>query len=193
MNLKIFLDMDEVLADFVGSACRLWGVTESQLLTHWEPGRWDMTLPLSKMLGRKRQMPCEEFFSVISSRGQTWWEALPALPWALALIELIDEYDYEWKVVSTPSPCQHCVPGKQAWLRQRLGSHFNRYTFTADKPALAKKGIILIDDRQDTVEKFIAAGGLGIVFPRHHNCNYQYKSDPVSYVKQQLRELSHAS
>jgi len=72
------------------------------------------------------------------------------------------------------------------------GKGCDRLTLTNHKTLLARSDAVLIDDQQATVCKFIAAGGLGVVFPSRHNDLYAMADDPVPYVVAQLKEHVHA-
>ena len=96
--MKIFLDVDEVLADFVGGACAVWGTTEAEVLPYWEPGVWNMIPPLSRALGLPVTLTEEEFWAAIVERGDRFWLNLRPLPWAGRVIDLVQSGYY-----TTPS------------------------------------------------------------------------------------------
>ena len=50
--MRILLDLDCVLADFVGGVARLWGLTAADLLRHWPAGEYGMNGPLAAALER---------------------------------------------------------------------------------------------------------------------------------------------
>lgn len=71
-------------------------------------------------------------------------------------------------------------------MRRYFGRDFDKFHITSHKGDLAKKGVILIDDREDNVTRFALAGGVGIVFPSVGSQLHEESHDPLKYVKEQL-------
>lgn len=185
----LLLDMDDVLADFVGAACAAHGVTTDQALAHWELGRWDVIPPVSRALGLPAPMTVEEFWATLDAQAGFWANLKPT-PWALELLLWAAEEFDDWFVVTAPSRHRDCIPDKLAWLAARLGvGYTDRVIPTRHKHLLARPGTILVDDRPDTVEAFGRAGGHGVLFPKYHNANHTHREDPVRYVKNLVKEL----
>lgn len=192
--MKIFLDMDEVLADFVGGACRAWGITREVVEQYWPAGAWDIIPPLTVALSKQRcpgtsgfppSMGHDEFWEHING-SEDYWLDLEALPWARVVTNLMYWVTDDWYIVSAPSRCPYSYSGKVKWLQRFFSPAFNRFVLTSHKHLLAGPNTLLIDDRDSNVEEFVAAGGAGIVFPRHHNSQHLFKSDPVKYLKNAL-------
>lgn len=178
--MRILLDLDEVLADFVGGALAVHGWTRERLETVWAPGTWSIVEPMGLSL--------EEFWAPINAAGESFWVGLTPLRWAHDLLRLITEITDDWFIVSSPSQCVGAYSGKARWVQQFLGDGFDRLVITNHKHLLAKPGVILIDDREESVRKFIAVGGDGLTFPSRHNYLYQYANDPVSYLSHLFKE-----
>jgi hypothetical protein len=53
VSLLIYLDLDEVLADFLGGVCRAFETSRADVEAHWQPGVWGIEAPLSKATNRK--------------------------------------------------------------------------------------------------------------------------------------------
>lgn len=70
---RIILDMDEVITDFVGAACRAWGTRTEEVLKNWEPGKWDMTEPVGKTI-RGTPLAEKEFWDKINNNSEFWSE-----------------------------------------------------------------------------------------------------------------------
>jgi 5'(3')-deoxyribonucleotidase len=182
MTIKtVILDLDEVLADFVGAACFTHGTSVEKLWDVWEPGEWDMSKPLG--------ISSNEFWREIRLEGSDFWENLSPTPWMEELIHLVDSSFPEWHIVTAPDNTPECHLGKVRWIKEYLGKSFNNFSITPHKHLFAQPGVVIIDDRQSTVEKFISYGGQGILFPAHHNANYQLKSDPMDHIRNQLNQL----
>lgn len=188
----IYLDMDEVLTDFVGGASAIWGLTPQEVQNTWSIGVWDMVPPLHEALvraGRRRMIPQlsdREFWAPIN-RDEGFWTGLKETPWFNEILDLVNATTDDWEVVTTPSRCPTSYSGKIKWLQYRLGVGFDLITQTRRKDRLAGPGRVLIDDKGSTVSKFIEAGGEGIIFPCYHNSLHERRHDPVDYVKEQLK------
>lgn len=187
-SLRIFLDMDEVITDFVGAACKIWGTTREAVEKLWVPGRWDMVPFLSKACGMTKTMPDDEFWQVINEREE-FWAGLEMLPWAEAVLDMVGELTEDWYIVTAPSMCPTSYAGKVRWIKSRMGPRFNRFILTRHKHVLAGPGTVLIDDRDRNVNEFSEAGGRGVLFPRINNSQHAWASDPVAYLKEQLTRL----
>ena len=91
------------------------------------------------------------------------------MPWAADLIKAVKKYNYE--LLTSPSAKKQSYLGKILWVRNHsdiLGGkpriNFKRAKEKHEvKPELAKTDI-LIDDREDTIGRWNAAGGTGIVY-----------------------------
>lgn len=172
--MRILLDMDEVLADFVGGVFRHWSVPAEKVMKHWKPGVFDVVEPLGKAIGVD-PLSEAEFWRHTDKEG--FWAGLPVLPWAHDLIDLVKDVTDDWYVVTSPSRGLTCVPEKQKWLNEFFwgwamkGDWFDRMIPTSHKHLLVSKTVptLLIDDRDHNIDMFRAAGGEGILFPRHHN------------------------
>lgn len=193
-NVRILLDLDEVLADFIGPAAELWGLTRSELLQHWEPGVWDMVPPMRKALERMRENgskvdpPTNEMFWKVLD-NEDLWSYLPRLPWFSSLLSVVDKITPDWHIITSPIQATSCYVGKVKWIKRHFGSSFDRFAITPHKEVFANPRAILIDDRDETVVKFERHGGKGIIFPTYHNSQHLRRHDPVEYVSRQLEQM----
>lgn len=185
--MRILLDLDEVLADFVGGAARAWGLKTEQLLQHWRPGRWDIIPPMSAALGIS--LTETQFWQPMNGRTE-FWAGLEVLPWAEEVVRLVEHWADEWFVVSSPTSCPSSYVGKVQWLKRYFGTGFDNYVITNQKPLFAMEGVLLVDDRESTVRDFVREGmrrglntGGAILFPRHHNRNHRASDDPVKHLR----------
>ena len=192
---RILVDLDEVLADFIGGACREYGVSRYDVEGYWEPGRWDMVPPLAKALrskGRPGPTTDNEFFARIDGREE-FWATLQPMPWMPDLWELLKAFSSDVHVVTSPTHCESSYHGKVKWLKKHFGRGFSNFAITPHKEIFAMPGVVLVDDRESNVTRFVGSeasgrltGAKGIVFPTYHNSNYRHRHDPVPYVKAQL-------
>ena len=147
---KVYLDMDGVLADFDQRFRDLSGM---------EPKEFE------NKYGKKA------FWNLIDEEHKIkFWVGIPTMPGAADLVDAVKDYNYE--LLTSPSAKKQSYLGKILWVRNHTGDVFPskpRINFKKAKekhlvkPQLAKTDI-LIDDREDTIGRWNAAGGTGIVY-----------------------------
>lgn len=168
-NKLIYLDMDGVCANFVRGVGILYKRPALDLEYR----------TLSKRLGYEE--PPWNFFPMITKDEATAWKRIAEEGWEFwRNLEETDEYTellemlrgYEIVFVSHPTRSADSIKGKLLWLQDRFTDVFSNYFLGGwNKASLAGSGGILIDDNQDNVDKYIAAGGMAILFPRPWNRN----------------------
>lgn len=198
---RILIDMDEVLCDFTGGACRLWGITREQLDAQRQPGDWCIVSALSKAiheidprwasvpLDTRPQLSLQHFWTAIQEKGEAFWTELDELHWMAAVIAAVEDATDDWHIVSTPSHCPSSYSGKAKWLKKVFGSEFDRFALTPYKEIFAGPNVYLIDDREYNCEKFNIAGGHAILFPSYGNSLHAFSDNPVEYVQAQLDRI----
>lgn len=188
-EIRIILDLDDVLVDFVGGVCKLLGITKQDLEKHWTPGNWDIVPSLSKAIGMLDTFKEKQFWEAINDGGEQFWLELEELPWMNDLDQLVIDSTDDWHIVSSPSysPCSYA--GKVKWLKNWYGNQFDRFAITPHKEIFACENVILIDDRQENISKFRKAGGEGILFPTRGNNLYSFSDNPLKYVTPILKGM----
>lgn len=189
--MLVCFDMDEVLTDFIGAAAKLHEITREELEEVRVPGEWSIEKPIG-IIKNDPQFDTNDFWNPIHEAGEDFWYYLNKLPWfsdVKKLMELCTK-NGDFRIVTSPSkhPCSYS--GKVRWLKNQFGFGFDKFHITPHKEDLADPHTILIDDRQDNINRFREAGGQGILFPGPGNSLYEYANNPVPYVRQQLKELS---
>lgn len=163
----VYIDMDDVLADFVGAVCRLHNRDRMETEeARKESGIWD--------LGRIWGMSAAEVWAPIKEQGEEFWVGLDVLPWATPFLTWLREFVVDTPgckmyVLSSPGRDLHNYTGKLRWLRERLYFDYSQCLLTSHKHLLAKPGAILIDDKWENVRNFQNNGGFGF----HFNTYYQ--------------------
>lgn len=186
MGIRILLDMDEVLADFVGGACREWGVLKEHLYAVEWP-TFSIEGALSKLLSRKLTM--EQFWEPINGNPM-FWHQLEPLPWAFRLVEHVRSLTDDWYVVTSPSQCQNCISGKKWWLSTHLPGDVGRMVPTHHKHLFAKPNVVLVDDRESTVLRFREEGGQAILWPHPGNSARKHVDSAYERVTHLLTEYA---
>jgi hypothetical protein len=144
----IFCDMDGVLVDFDKGYEELTGKSTKH---HDVQDKNDFWRLLDKSLEEKGLTEYD------------YWVNLPWMPDGKTLWNYISPY--KPYVLTAPSLDPGSKIAKREWVEKELPEAKNVYFRKASlKPEFSGKNRILIDDREDTIEGWIAKGGIGI----HH-------------------------
>ena len=190
----IFVDLDDVLCDLVGTVLNLIG--RSGALRNWPPGEWD----IPKALG----MSEADVWGKVRKEGAAFWEYLPLCWWAGPLMESVHEVA-PWTIISDPRISPECAAGKIRWIESRGVSGTNLfglnifpsastppYILTAEKHLLAagSPGRVLIDDCDANCDAWDTAGGTAILFPRPWNRNHGHSGHCLAYTDAMLEQIA---
>jgi len=146
---KVYLDMDGVLADFDKRFEDIAGMKPSEF---------------------ENKYGTKAFWNLIDEENKiSFWVGIPEMPGAKALVDAVKDYNFE--LLTSPSAKKQSYLGKILWVRNHkdLFGGKPRINFKRAKekheikPELSKTDI-LIDDREDTIGRWNAAGGTGIVY-----------------------------
>jgi 5'(3')-deoxyribonucleotidase len=179
--VKLFLDMDGVLADFVDGACK----------AHDRPSPYIDQLAYGKFEMEKLwAINANEFWSKIDA-DPDFWINLKKTPEA----DILVERSIEWfgresiAILSAPSMDPKCVPGKRRWMQKHYPRLAKNMIFTSAKEFLASNKNVLVDDKSSNVQHFIEAGGIGIQMPRLWNAQWHRSNHALGDVLQALAEI----
>ena len=168
--MKIYLDMDGVLADFFG------GLEKHFNVDHW------------------KQIPKTEE-SIMGLKGTDFFNQLEPYNSANELVNFVINLtgDSGWGICS--SPLRGDRDNSAYWKRVWLTKHFmmpsvENLIFTGRKEQFSTdrfdgKPNVLIDDKPDNVSRWIAKGGVGI--------RYQANEDSLVNLKQKLIKVVESS
>jgi len=173
--MNCLLDMDGLLSNFNIGAAKLFDrASDTTNIWSFHNKNWGLS--------------DDDFCNIISENSPRFWEFLPTYRWTFNLIDLMNEqFKTHWTICTCPMG-EHCKEGKQAWLN-RLNIRIPLpVKFTCTKERYATPNTILIDDHEPAVNKFIAAGGVGILFPAPWNRYGDYDPDPVTFIGNALNE-----
>jgi 5'(3')-deoxyribonucleotidase len=179
MIKKINLDMDGVLFNFTAQVAEDWGVDESKL-TEW--GLWN-ALEITE----------KTFWRWLHEQDETWWENLPIFPWAHELLAFCKTIaPVTFATAGAKSAASHS--GKMKCLVKHFGDECYRTTMMGqEKEELAKTTSVLIDDADKNIDKFRAAGGMAITFPRPWNAESKYSDKAFAKCCYELGVLAQKS
>lgn len=194
MGIRIILDLDEVLLDWCGPACKAFYAKLDDVQGYWTPGMWGIVKPLDDYLTSRgmcrpdgKPLDDEKLWAKIRE-VPNFWESLPRLPWATQLIKMVDRVAVSWLIVTQGQPYHdpRSYGGKVYSLQSWLGRTFDRFAITCHKYEYARSDTILIDDNQDNCKAFVEHGGQAILFPRYHNNRHEYRHNPMEVVERSL-------
>jgi len=173
----VFIDIDGVLADFVGAVGKHFNkVITNDMITHWDA-----------LVDDVLQLTVEEFWEEIDY--QDFWLNMNPTPYAAEIMRITEKYD---RCLLT-SPSYRNAGARQAWIKKHFPKLFyeGKYIITSSKHYLADQARVLIDDYDKNIDSWIDFGGFGIVFPRPWNSGRKDYLRPVMEVKKGLDFIEH--
>jgi len=189
----IYVDMDEVICDFTGGVCDLYGINRKTLETFRSLGTWSIVEALDSLFGRTDdRYTREEMISVINDLGNGFWRNLNPLPDCDKILSLITELGHDWFILTKPFPTVDCFQGKIEWYKRNIDSDFTRrLIITEHKYLFSKPGTVLIDDSISNTSAFLGtqSPGKSILLPHQGNHRYELASKSFEILKQELTEI----
>ena len=136
---KIYCDMDGVIVDFEGAYEKLTG----------------------KNIKGNHVKGDADFWQPITDAGESFWTEME---WMIDGKELWNYIKpYSPKLLSAPSRQESSRTGKQKWVEQNIPGTILLLKSAEYKQFYASPKSILIDDRTDNIQRWKAAGGVGIL------------------------------
>jgi len=171
--MKIFLDMDGVIVDFMKGAHAFHKLSYDPY--PYPVGQWDFTDYLL--------MDDEAFWGPL---GFKFWAQLPWMPDGHEIWRMVMDYD----PVLCTSPTLHveCASGKMQWIKNNLPQMMRRTIITPSKEMCAHPNALLIDDADHNVDKWRANGGVAILVPRKRNSRYAEADRTVEILREEIRD-----
>jgi hypothetical protein len=148
--LKIYCDLDSVLADF-----------DRQYLNYF-----GMSIKEMEML--KGRIYAEQ---LIEDAGKTFWSTIPPTKDCSALWTFLNKNFKDVEILSSPGSYTHSIAGKREWCDRELGDWSGH--FEKNKSKYAKPNTLLLDDYQKNINKFRDAGGLAIWYTSFNSAKLQ--------------------
>jgi len=148
MDYKIYLDMDGVLVDFDQQFKDLTGMMPREFeAKHGSTGFWE----------------------AIDKAGVGFWRGMSWMPGGEALYNRASQFDHE--LLSSPSRSELSKIGKRLWRRDKTPSTKLTLSRSYLKKNYAAPNHILIDDREDNIQQWRDAGGIGILYKSAEQVN----------------------
>ena len=170
---RVVLDIDGVMADFRRGICEIFHREPGPGWTFWESWEGVTTDDIDK----KCTLP---FWSNLhwTHDGREIEEAV-RMKFGSASIYLL----------TTPMPNSGSWSGKARWVNKHLSLYNKRLIVTpAPKSLLAGPDTLLIDDKDENIAEFVAAGGQGILVPRPWNELHGWADETLQMVKNSLED-----
>ena len=145
-GMKVYLDMDGVIANFFEEYAKLAGVKSYRDVP---PAKVDPTL--NKMI------------------GTNFFDKLPKFPVSDKIVDIAVQAAGSYGIISSPlrNDFANSEKHKRSWIKRELNPQPEEIFITPNKAVHAvTNGVpnVLIDDRGDNISKWEAAGGIGIKF-----------------------------
>lgn len=148
-NIRWFVDMDGVIADFVSGITKL------------------INKPYDEQKYKSDPKYRKEMWRAVSNhskQGGTLWLDLPMMSDAKILLDYIKKYN-PGILSATGHPEYGAASQKNKWIKKYIGSNIKvtLVRTSNEKANHAHPGDILIDDQSKSIDPWIAAGGVGIL------------------------------
>ena len=172
--MKILLDMDGVLVDFVGGACRAHRA-ENPYENAAAAGEYVM----APLFGMTR----EQFWAPM--REEQFWTELEPTPECYEIVDVATEAVGAENVCLLTNPCgmPAAAAGKIEWIRRHLPTFAERFLIGPAKQFCAGRHTLLIDDYDENIYHFTGAGGGVILVPRPWNSAHQSTYTAVEWIE----------
>lgn len=157
--MQCLLDMDGVLVDFIGGACKHHGIKNPYDYPA-NLGKYDlMELILIKP---------EEFWKTLD---REFWANLDPMHDFDPIMQLLEIEIGLKNICLLSSPCQTegCMEGKLDWIKKYLPDFKRRFLFGPAKHFCSRNSRLLIDDSEMNTDSY---DGQSILVPRPWNRNY---------------------
>lgn len=173
--MKVFLDMDGVLVDFIAGAAALFKPV-NPIVTRWAfYENWGLT--------------AADFWMQIQNAGPAFWEDLPPTEECYDILDLLEKsFGVENICLLSAVLMSTAAAGKVNWIKRFLPRYKKQYLLGCAKHFMARPDAVLVDDADHNVEAFAGAGGQSILVPRPWNKNASL--DTLGHVQEQVMSLS---
>jgi 5'(3')-deoxyribonucleotidase len=176
--MKLFLDIDGVLSDFVWAICTAHN-RPRPYIDDQNLGVYD----LEKIWG----MSQEEFWG--PTNNKFFWRDMPLMHDALAILTMCESYISAQNICLLSSPTIHSasLAGKQEWIFHHFPQYAKKYLLGSGKYFCANEQTVLVDDRDVNLSMFRLHGGKGVIVPRPWNSFYN--RDVLMTLEAQLKTI----
>lgn len=164
---RVLLDMDGVLADFIGGAMAFHGKDYPHYPhdpdTQVEQMPWD----IERVFNMNPH-------ALWSNLGRTFWRNLKPLPQFNHYVSSLEEKFGVDRIclLTSPPRSEGAVEGKLDWIREYLPQYRRQFLIGPAKEFCASPHHVLVDDHEVNIQKFRDAGGHGFLVPAPWNSRF---------------------
>lgn len=164
---NILCDLDGVLSDFLSLALEKLNFEIDEPAPGLTPESYAIIgkFNIAEVYG----LSMEDFWETLEKGDKFWCNQKP-FPWAKDLLEWLETIA-PVTICTSPSLHEVCCMQKTRWVEKHLGRRNNSLMIGSRKYLMAKPGNLLIDDYENNVDAFRAAGGSAIQVPSNWNTN----------------------
>jgi 5'(3')-deoxyribonucleotidase len=182
MMNRCFLDVDGVLADFVGGVHRKLGIEFSYDAWPYKKGPegWNFHDEIGITFEDLSELCDFEF-----------WKNLEWTPDGHDILRVVLRYfdPNQITLLTSPMPNVMSASGKMAWIMDKLPAYkFRTGIWTDSKAILA--GVpdsVLVDDHQKNTDVWQAGGGRAVLVPRPWNCLHRASLKPSEWIENEVQ------
>src|ERR1035437_330013 len=190
-KVRIFLDLDSVTCDFSKAMCETMGI---------DPTEPNLRKKLETHTFVSDVVDSELFWGRVKVAGEHWWANIPLFPWTNILWARLNAIapvcfltaPHEYLENGVYLTDHASVAGKSMWIQK----NFNTDLFFIGKRKYfcANSNTILVDDYVRNIKRFVAAGGIGYLWPNpdrlKNEGTWEKEIDKlVAFVKEAIRGL----
>lgn len=172
--MVVYLDLDGVLVNFNKVACKIVGAPYPPTKWHWYKDILD------------------GFNRVNNACTVDFWKDLEWAPDGHGILRTVTYYINPQNIylLTTPMPNLQSAWGKAEWVDKHLPDYNKRLIITrAPKELLARSGRLLIDDKDENINKFRNAGGHAILIYRPWNRGKDWLDFNFQNLEKNLEEI----
>lgn len=158
--MKVFLDMDGVIADFNKGIVEAVGLEVCPFTDPKNHGVWEYTDIIS--------ITRDEFWAHCTSE---FFEELDPTHDAHRIVNYLEGRFGRQNIciLSSPPLNPESMVGKQRWLAKHFRQYQRQFFFGTKKGFAAHAGSLLVDDADHNIDEFSEAGGQAFLYPRPWN------------------------
>lgn len=177
--LKVFIDLDGVLADFFTSVCWHFNLDPQLAITRVKPDE----NYIFTFAGNKENVLA--FWNIVGN-DPSFWLKMPPLKDGPTILNIATRYADQVGFLTSHSgyvkqgdevPYPAIAAGKVLWVHKHYPSMSKRLILTRAKYLCACKDSVLLDDWDKQINEFRSAGGSAILIPRAWNSAPQVDDD----------------
>lgn len=159
--MKIFVDLDGVLADFTSKALELSGLDPK------DPNLRKFIKEKGEPYANSEYISKKQYWKNINKLGEGFWSTLEPLPWAFDLHKLCCDLVGNDNVffLTSPGLQPESASGKIRWIQNHFGWNNRNYVIAPHKGVCGGTRSLLIDDSEKKIQQFADARGWTLHFP----------------------------